>query len=226
MAYPGSTEDPSQVVPSFSFSWDSSVDSWNVSAKEWLRINQKSWNALIASALVFDGQNRVLLVQRAANDTCPHRWEPPGGAVEKKDATVLAGCARELWEETGLQAIHARRCVPVRDEGREWEQPGMPMLGSQNRIFFQFTFEVVVAGLEGDGEGHIAVQLDPREHQAFVWATEEEVRAGRVGERDIRWTTKLVKNVLLEGFRLRVEDGGSDWAAARLERNGNSANGD
>lgn len=187
-----------ELQPDFRFTTDEAAAPWNVSPQEWLRINQKHFDGFIVSALVFDSQNRILLVQRAAHDTMPLRWEPPGGALEPaRDATILDGCARELWEESGLEAIRMRRCVPVRDEtGREYM--AIPALGRRNRIYGHFTFEVGVA--EGD------VRLDPKEHQDFVWATDEEVRAGRVGEKEIKLTTNMAKIIVLEGFRLRGEE--------------------
>ncbi|KAK8063901.1 hypothetical protein PG996_008553 [Apiospora saccharicola] len=51
-------------------------------------------------------EDRILLVQRAAHDSMPLRWEVPGGACDDEDETVLHAVARELWEESGLRAAH------------------------------------------------------------------------------------------------------------------------
>jgi 8-oxo-dGTP pyrophosphatase MutT (NUDIX family) len=52
-----------------------------------------------ARTVVFDDQNRLLLIQRSDN----HRWAIPAGAMELGES--MEECAvRELWEETGLRA--------------------------------------------------------------------------------------------------------------------------
>ncbi|PRX12364.1 NUDIX domain-containing protein [Actinoplanes italicus] len=52
-----------------------------------------------ARTLVFDEQDRLLLIQRSDN----HRWAIPAGAMELGES--MEQCAvRELWEETGLRA--------------------------------------------------------------------------------------------------------------------------
>ena len=57
-------------------------------------------NSLVpaASAVVTDGQGRILLHRRSDND----RWSLPGGAMELGES--IAGCAvRETLEETGFE---------------------------------------------------------------------------------------------------------------------------
>lgn len=52
-----------------------------------------------ARAVVLDGRNRLLLIQRSDNQ----RWAIPAGAMELGES--MTDCAvRELWEETGLRA--------------------------------------------------------------------------------------------------------------------------
>ncbi len=53
--------------------------------------------------LAYDGQGRLLLVQRA-NDPGRGLWSVPGGRVEpgEDDAAALV---REMWEETGLRVV-------------------------------------------------------------------------------------------------------------------------
>ncbi|PWY65704.1 hypothetical protein BO70DRAFT_419600 [Aspergillus heteromorphus CBS 117.55] len=49
---------------------------------------------------------KTLLLQRAASDSYPYFWEGPGGGCEPSiDETLLAGVAREVFEETGLAVV-------------------------------------------------------------------------------------------------------------------------
>ena len=52
-------------------------------------------------------------------------------------------------------------------------------------------------------ESAMAVKLDPKEHQRFVWATEEEVRARKVGNLEIQFTTTDLEATVLEAFGIR-----------------------
>lgn len=55
------------------------------------------------AALVFDGAGRILLVK----PTYKEGWVLPGGALEDNESPA-EGCARELYEETGLAAPSLR----------------------------------------------------------------------------------------------------------------------
>lgn len=179
--------------PQFNFTFDESVAEWNVPGPQWLKVNDKTWDAVASGALVFDAQDRVLLIQRAANDSMPNRWEIPGGAVDPEDPSVLYGCARELWEETGLVLRHIKGVVPDGLDGR----PGAVFTNRTGQRFFcKFSFEVDVA----DGQ---TVRLDPNEHQDFVWATEEMVTSQAIAERKIPLTNSIMVNLLRKGFQMR-----------------------
>lgn len=132
----------------------------------------------------------------------PNKWELPGGAVDAADATVLHGAARELLEEAGLRA---RRFTHVITEG-PGAAPGQIFPNrDQTKTWCRFTFGVEVE-VEGDvGELGFGVRLDPNEHQDFVWATEEEVRAERNVERSLPITKESMRAVMLEAFRLRKD---------------------
>ncbi|KAG6035150.1 hypothetical protein E4U41_006238 [Claviceps citrina] len=137
-------------------------------------------------------QPRVLLVQRAAHDSSPLRWELPGGAVDADDPTVLHGLAREVAEETGLRVRHVRRVVPVPGTQTHqvfWNSARSKLIG---RFVFEVEIETAATGGRGvaDGGPPPVVVLDEREHRDFVWATEGEVR-----------------DVVLEAFRLGRGDG-------------------
>lgn len=178
---------------SSSLTFDDAVSSWNVPQREWLSTNNKTWDALATGAMVFDAQDRLLLVKRAASDSMPNTWEVPGGAVDDEDPTVLHGCARELREESGLVARRIRHVIA---EGPDSEPGSVFTNRSGTRVFCKFCFEVEV------DEGQ-QVQLDPAEHQDYVWATEEEARCQRVGDKEIPWITEQMKRLVAEAFRLR-----------------------
>ncbi|KAL7904263.1 NUDIX domain-containing protein [Trichoderma velutinum] len=182
--------------PIADFAFDESLIEWTVPKSDWLQIHGKDFNGVATSAYIFDAQGRVLLVQRAAHDSMPNLWETPGGAVDSGDGSILAGCAREVKEEAGLVARRMKRLV-TEGEGREkWS-----VFTNRNgtRVFCGFAFEVEVE----EGE----VVLDPEEHQAFLWAGEEDVKRGIVEGRRIALSCLMVRNRLMEAFRLRREDG-------------------
>ena len=178
--------------PTFNFTFDPSVASWDMPSKTYLTTNAKTWHALAAGAMVFDAHDRLLLIQRAPHDSMPNRWENPGGAVDTTDASILHGCARELWEEAGLVATRINHVVT---EGAELA-PGTVFTDRTGKRFYcKFSFEVDVQ----EGE----VRLDPNEHQDFLWVTEEEAKAEKVGEREIPLTTAQMRRLVAEAFRLR-----------------------
>jgi 8-oxo-dGTP pyrophosphatase MutT (NUDIX family) len=155
---------------------------------------------IATGALVFDGSTpeRILLIRRAANDSMPSRWEIPGGGCDKEDPSILHGVARELWEEAGLTAASIGPQVG----------DGHFFLSRSGKLICKFSF--LVEAEKGAG-GKLDVKLDPSEHQNYVWAAEEEVKARKVGDVELNFTTKEQEAVVLEAFRARREmnaDGG------------------
>ena len=137
---------------------------------------------------------RILLLQRAATDTLPNLWEIPGGTCEDGDESILHAVAREVGEETGLMVSSVGPCAGT----------GYSFVSTGGRVVRKVNFLVECqSGSEGD-EG-LEVRLDPDEHRDYVWATEEEVRAGRVGSVCLRFTMREQVDVVLEGFQLRRE---------------------
>lgn len=135
----------------------------------------------------------VLLLQRAASDSDPNKWEPPGGACDDSDETILHGAARELCEEAGLQVGIFVGLVPgdggahffTLDDGKE---------------VCQFNFLAKVANDGGDESKGVKVKLEPREHQRFVWATGDDVRARMVDGVKLEFTREEVWRTVLLGF--------------------------
>jgi 8-oxo-dGTP pyrophosphatase MutT (NUDIX family) len=169
------------------FTHDASLSQFTVPYETWLQSNSTGWNGVATGALVFDAQNRILLVRRTAHDSMPNLWEVPGGAVDAEDASILHGCARELWEETGLVARRVRRVVAPA-EGAFYEFTNSTGL----KRFGKFHFEVDVAAGE--------VRLDENEHQDYVWACEEDCLRGVVDGREILFTAPAQRDIVLEGF--------------------------
>lgn len=187
--------------PAFNLTYPPSLEPYNVPARTWLETNSKSWDGLATGALVFDARNRILLLQRAAHDSMPNLWETPGGAVDDDDASLLVACARELWEEAGLEAAEVVRPV---NEGPGRDPWSVFTNRTGTRLFARLAFEVRVGGTGG---GEPEVRTDPEEHQDHVWASEEEVRAQLVGEKKIPITNGQMARLILEGFRRRREEG-------------------
>lgn len=169
---------------------------------QWLKDNEKTWNGVATSAFIFDG-DRMLLMQRAADDSMPNLWEPPGGAVDTDDTSILAGCVREVWEEAGLKVKHIKQNVTLGGSD-DIKDNDVFTNGKGNKFYVRFAFLAEADDAE--------VKLDPVEHQAYVWATEEEVRRGRISIGDSRddlfipLTTNNTRRFVLEAFRLRKGD--------------------
>lgn len=149
-------------------------------------------------------EKKILLIQRSAHDSWPGRWEIPGGACDAEDPSMLYSVARELWEETGLKATRIGPLVGGTDH---------IFLTSSGNLVCKFSFLVDVEKTKTKGEEEmLEVKLDPNEHQAFVWATEHEVRVGWVGDTELRFTNRQTMEGVLEAFRvereLELEEGG------------------
>ncbi|KAA8651239.1 hypothetical protein EYZ11_009588 [Aspergillus tanneri] len=131
----------------------------------------------------YSNSARVLLLQRSMSDSYGGYWEGPGGLCERTDASILEGAAREVREETGLHVSHFVELVSV----DQWVR------SKPDRVYHvaKFTFLLDVWEASGScsddgGEGggmedsrwEDKVKVEPTEHEAFEWATEEEVREG------------------------------------------------
>ncbi|KAJ4991189.1 NUDIX domain-containing protein [Stagonosporopsis vannaccii] len=180
---------PSQ--PPLRFIHDSSAASFAVSKSAYLRAHPSSSLLLATSALVLHrlpaSAPRILLLQRAPTDSNPNKWEPPGGAVDDDDASILNAVARELWEETGLRAMRIGGLVAAPQLFRRSNGEGVQ----------RFCFAVKIE--EGNGEG-VEIRLDKREHQRAVWVTEEEVKDGRAGDVEVVFVGEEVRKTVLAAF--------------------------
>lgn len=131
----------------------------------------------VVGGLIFSASNedtgsraRVLLLQRSLFDSYGGYWEAPAGGLDATiDGTVLEAAAREVREESGLHVSRFVDLVAV----DEWTREKPDMVHTVAK--FTFLVEVHEAESRGWEEG---VKLEETEHQAFAWATEEEVREG------------------------------------------------
>ncbi|KAH6640186.1 NUDIX hydrolase domain-like protein [Chaetomium tenue] len=168
---------------------------------QYLSTNPHLTNLVVAALILHKphnttttNNNRVLLIQRAPRDGFGLKWECPGGRVDTTDASLLHALCREVREETGLVVRRVERVVEVGEfdggGGERWRK---------------VTFLVGVEGLrlEGglEGDGFPVVRLSEEEHVGAVWAAEGEVRAGRVGEREIQFAYDAQRETTLEVFR-------------------------
>jgi 8-oxo-dGTP pyrophosphatase MutT (NUDIX family) len=183
--------------PTFNFTTHPSTSSFAVPYETYLSTHpgeKFEYKYIATGALVFDASTpeRILLIQRAAHDSIPSRWEIPGGGCDKEDPSILHGVARELWEEAGLAAASIGPQVG----------DGHFFLSRSGKLVCKFSF--LVDAEKGAG-GKLDVKLDPGEHQNYVWAAEEEVEARKVGDMELKFTSREQEAVVREAFRARRE---------------------
>lgn len=165
---------------------------FQISAKELLsKYPGIKVDGMATGVVVFNGDNKVLLVQRSTTDSMPNLWETPGGACDAEDSNILIGAARELWEEAGLQVE-----AMLGQAGR----PYFFQTKSGNNIV-KYNF-VAKPKADPSTGGSIVVKLS-HEHQDFVWATVDEVKSAKQGDKDLPFTTSEQKKVILDAFSAR-----------------------
>ncbi|UNI15731.1 hypothetical protein JDV02_002237 [Purpureocillium takamizusanense] len=176
-----------------------SVAAHDISVPDYYRANPDV-NALIVGAVVFCG-DEILVIQRAAGDFAGLMWEVPGGCCEAdKDSTVLAGVARELLEETGLHLRSIKRVV---------DEVDIPDHQKVDFMWRKVTFEVEVEeghGLAAADKREImtaAVKLEPDEHQDWGWASESQVKEKKWPKGTLD-SLSLQHESILQAFRTRT----------------------
>ncbi|KAI2636276.1 NUDIX hydrolase domain-like protein [Hypomontagnella submonticulosa] len=165
------------------FTSSSSLANFQLPLRAYLEAHPEFWGIAVG-AFVFNPEGRMLLVQRAAHDSMPLKWEIPGGACDYEDESLLHAVARELWEESGLRA---KSIVTIVGEG-------VPFALRNGRRMCKYSFLTEVEGYD--------VKLDPNEHQAFLWVTEKEARAGKCGDVKFKYTFKEQEASVYEAFEL------------------------
>ncbi|KAH6671981.1 NUDIX hydrolase domain-like protein [Halenospora varia] len=182
--------------PPFNFTSHPSLEPFTVPSQTYVTTYPSPHPFIATGALVFSPspsspELKILLLQRALHDTLPGRWEIPGGGCDDDDRSILHGVARELWEEAGLEVVRVESIVGEEER----------FVSSSGKGVRKFNF------LVGVKEG-AEVVLDENEHQNYVWASESEVKEGRVGSRELVFTKEGVRGLLVEGFRIVREGKG------------------
>jgi 8-oxo-dGTP pyrophosphatase MutT (NUDIX family) len=182
--------------PPLNFTTHPSTSAFAVPCETYLSNNLKKphYGHIATGALLFETSvpPRILLIQRASHDSMPNKWEIPGGGCDDEDRSILYGVGREVWEETGLIAS---RIGPRVGEDHIFST-------RSGKIVCKFNFLVDV---EKGEAGSLDVKLNPNEHQAFIWATEEELKVGEEGGLNLEFTTREQQNVVMEAFGVRRE---------------------
>ncbi|KAE8334332.1 P-loop containing nucleoside triphosphate hydrolase protein [Aspergillus arachidicola] len=123
----------------------------------------------------------ILLIQRALCDSKPEFWEVPAGSCEEQDKTLRDALEREVREETGLQLSQVIYALPIQTwtrskEGEQHEWVGLPYIIEVSELEHSISHENR-QGVSGRAlKWKDVIQLNPKEHQDFAWATEDEVR--------------------------------------------------
>jgi 8-oxo-dGTP pyrophosphatase MutT (NUDIX family) len=171
-----------------------SVSSFNVPQQDYLASHpNRQYDHIATGCLVFhrqhDSKPRILLLQRAASDSMPGKWEVPGGACDDSDHSILHAAARELWEEAGIKAV---LIGPEVGDGHVFTT-------SSGKKVCKFNFFVEIEGTNASALPP-PVKLDPNEHQQYVWASREEVRSHRAASFQLDFTKQAQEDVILQGF--------------------------
>lgn len=174
--------------PTFNFTFDEALSEFDSVRDTYMSDTRPSapfrFHFCVVGAVIFSKiePGKILLIQRAATDSLPNRWEIPGGACDPGE-TLLQGAARELWEEAGLTATKFTALVG----GPQYD------VWYRAELLCKFSFAA-----EWEGE----VKLDPKEHQAYLWVSEEEFNARKVGDVELKITMKSQTAVIKEAFKM------------------------
>jgi 8-oxo-dGTP pyrophosphatase MutT (NUDIX family) len=170
------------------FTFPDSLAPYNISPAAYITANPALTGVVVGAIIIHN--SRVLLIQRAAHDGFPLKWECPGGGVDTTDATILHAVCREVHEETGLVVSRLGDEVHVLDfdgweDGVKWRK---------------LTFLAVL-----DGGEEPVVRLNPEEHQDAVWATAAEVISGICGGSEIEFAYGDQKQLVLNALSVHGE---------------------
>ena len=184
---------------------------------------------IFAPSTIPASATRLLIVQRAPTERgFPNRWELPGGGCEVSDPTILHSLARETFEETGLRLNRFCRQVGYGDEfvtgygarEKKWCKLSFEIevaelgegdmrhgsCGGHEKVAAEENMckggvDAVAGAGEPEDMSGVSVTLDPTEHQAYAWVTQEEIKEDKYAI-----ITAKAKDSMLEAFALRQAD--------------------
>jgi hypothetical protein len=111
--------------------------------------------------------------QRSATNSMHNRWEVTGGGCDDKDESILhsvaGSCGR--WPAKGRVFFSAKPTSAL-----QLANHISSLRGPKSK--YASSLSLVEVGDDAASK----IRLDPKEHQRFVWATEAEVRANKVGD--------------------------------------------
>lgn len=168
-----------------------SVDPFEVSTNTYLTQYPEIYG--VVSAAIVIRNHRVLLVQRASNDDCPNLWEVPGGTANR-DETIVQCAVRELQEEAGLAALGVISMIGE----FEWSEKKPARNGYGWRDWKIFVFLITI----DDAVGNVEIKLDPLEHQAYLWATEADIKEGLCDGIKLERISSNQKEAILAAFEI------------------------
>ncbi|KAE8397986.1 hypothetical protein BDV37DRAFT_264442 [Aspergillus pseudonomiae] len=105
----------------------------------------------------------------------------PTGSFEEQDKTPRDALEREVRKETGLQLSRVIHALPIQTwtrskDGEQHEWVGLPYIIEVSELEHSISHENR-QGVSGRAQKwKDVIQLNPKEHQDFAWATEDEVR--------------------------------------------------
>jgi dATP pyrophosphohydrolase len=117
--------------------------------------------------VVHTAQLEVLLLERASR---PGFWQSVTGSLDRPDEPLEAAAARELSEETGIDAARGRlarwKAVNTFEIYPQWRQRYAPGVVYNTEHVFGFVLRE-----------RVPVAIAPQEHVAFVWLPWREAAA-------------------------------------------------
>ncbi|KAE8344594.1 hypothetical protein BDV24DRAFT_160334 [Aspergillus arachidicola] len=167
----------------------SPIDQFEIRTKSYLLERTEIFGVVGAAIIIHN--NQVLLIQRASDDDHPNLWEVPGGEAHGEE-TIVHCAVRELREEAGLDAPEVIDMIGE----FEWVECESARRESEERVWKIFMFLMKV----GDDTTKLEIKLDPKEHRAYLWATEAQVRESLCGTTKLEWMSINQRQAILSAF--------------------------
>ncbi len=139
-------------------------------------VYKKVVQKIVAAGVVFDN-DKILIIQRANNDSFPGLWEIPSGKREPFESTKTA-VIREVKEETGLD-VNVKNPIDVFEFKTEKE--------TEIRDTTQISF---LATLTGNKEVCLS-----KEHQNFIWINKVDIEKYNISPETKIVLTKAFENL-------------------------------